>query len=363
MKKAKVGIIGCGIISDIYLKNLTSVFSNTEVHAVADLVRDKAEEKAEKYGIPKVLSTEKLLKDKDIDIVLNLTIPKVHGDIALAALKAGKHVYNEKPLTIKRSNARKILETAKKKKLRVGCAPDTFLGAGLQTCRDVIEQGVIGEVIGATAFMTCRGHESWHADPEFYYKAGGGPLFDMGPYYITALISLAGPVKRVSGTARVTFPTRTITSEPKNGTIIDVDVPTHLSGSLDFKNGAIGTIIMSFDVWGANLPRIEVFGSKGSLSVPDPNSFSGAVKLLKEGKKEWEEIPVERNYAENSRGLGVADMARAIEKDEPHRANGNLAYHVLDIMHSFHDSSELGRHIRLKSSCSKPALLEKDTAL
>jgi predicted dehydrogenase len=362
MKKAKIGIIGCGIISDIYLKNLTSVFSNTEVAAVADLVREKAETKAEKYGVPKVLTTEKLLADKDIDIVLNLTIPKVHGDIALAALNSGKHVYNEKPLTIKRGNARKILETAKKKKLRVGCAPDTFLGAGLQTCREVIEQGVIGEVIGATAFMTCHGHESWHADPEFYYKAGGGPLFDMGPYYITALISLAGPVQRVSGTARVTFPTRTITSEPKNGTIIDVDVPTHLSGSLDFKNGAIGTIIMSFDVWGANLPRIEVFGSKGSLSVPDPNGFAGSVKLLKAGTKEWEDIPVERNYAENSRGLGVAEMARAIEKDQLHRANGDLAYHVLDIMHSFHDSSDKGRHVKLKSSCKKPAILEKDTA-
>jgi predicted dehydrogenase len=202
--------------------------------------------------------------------------------------------------------------------------------------------------------MTCHGHESWHPDPEFYYKLGGGPMFDMGPYYLTAMVSLMGPVKRVTGSARVSFPYRTITSQPKAGTKVKVDVPTHVAGVLDFAQGAIGTILTSFDVWRASLPRIEVYGSEGSLSVPDPNGFGGPVKVFKPGDQDWREMPLTHGYPENGRGLGVADMVKGQLNKRPHRASGELAFHVLDIMHAVHDASRSGRHVTLKSTCRQP---------
>ena len=269
-------------------------------------------------------------------------------------MEAGKHVYVEKPLAITREDGKKILETAKEKGLLVGGAPDTFLGAGLQTCRKLIEDGWIGQPIGATAFMVNHGHESWHPDPEFYYKVGGGPMFDMGPYYLTALISLMGPIKRVTGSARITFPERLITSEPKYGTKISVDVPTHVAGIMDFESGAIGTILTSFDVWGSQLPRIEVYGTTGSMIVPDPNTFGGPVLIKRAGDKDWIEMPLSHGYAENSRGLGVSDMARALREGGLHRANGDMLYHVLDVMHGFHDASNQGKHIELESTCKQP---------
>ncbi|MHC4248917.1 MAG: Gfo/Idh/MocA family protein, partial [Planctomycetota bacterium] len=218
-------------------------------------------------------------------------------------------------------------------------------------CRKLIDDGAIGTPVAATAFMTCRGHESWHPDPEFYYKAGGGPVFDMGPYYITALVNLLGPVKRVTGSARVTFPERTITSKPKAGAKIAVDVPTHVAGVLDFASGAVATIIMSFDVWAASLPRIEVYGSEGSLSVPDPNGFGGPVRLWRASDREWREAPL--THAGNGRSVGVADMAAA-RSGRAHRASGDLAYHVLDVMHAVHEASAAGAHVELASTCERP---------
>lgn len=356
MKRVKVGIIGCGNISSIYFQN-GKVFDILDVAACADLIPERAKSKAEEFGIPKACSVEELLNDTEIEIVINLTIPLAHAKVDLAVLSAGKHVHGEKPLAVTREDGLKILETARKKGLRVGSAPDTFLGAGIQTCRKLIDDGWIGEPIGATAFMMCHGHESWHPDPEFYYKTGGGPMFDMGPYYLTALVSLMGPVKRVTGSARITFPERTITSEPKKGTRISVDVPTHVAGIMDFENGAIGTIITSFDCWGANLPRIEIYGTDGSLSVPDPNTFGGPVLYRKSRSKEWNEIPLAFEYEKNSRGIGVADMAYAIRSGREHRANGEMAYHILDIMHGFHDASASGKHYELKSTCKRPDAL------
>jgi predicted dehydrogenase len=276
------------------------------------------------------------------------------SEVCLAALNAGKHVYVEKPLAITREDGKKVISLAKEKGLRVGSAPDTFLGGGIQTCCKLIEDGWIGQPVAATAFMTCHGHESWHPDPEFYYEVGGGPMFDMGPYYLTAMIAMMGPVRRVTGSARMTFPQRTITSAPKYGKIIDVEVPTHVAGVLDFKNGAVGTIITSFDIWSAQLPRIEIYGSEGTLSVPDPNTFGGPVFVKRAGAAEWSQIPLTHGFAENSRGIGAADMAFALQSGRPHRANGEMAYHVLDIMHAFHDASDSGSHIELESSCDKP---------
>ncbi len=356
MKKLNVGIVGCGNISGIYFKTCAQL-ATTQITACADLLIDRAQAKAQEFKIPKACSVDEILADPKIDIILNLTIPKAHAEVALAALKAGKHVYGEKPLAVNRDDGLKILEAAKRKKLRVGSAPDTFLGGGIQTCRKLIEDGWIGDPIGATAFMTCHGHESWHPDPEFYYKVGGGPMLDMGPYYLTALVNLMGPVQRVSGATRVTFPTRTITSQPKNGTVIKVDTPTHIAGTLEFASGAVGTIITSFDVWAAQLPRIEIYGTLGSLSVPDPNGFGGTVKIFRPGQSDWAEVPLAFGYAENSRGLGVADMAAAIQSGRPHRASGELAFHVLDVMLAFEEASTAGQYVNLKSTCKKPALL------
>jgi len=238
---------------------------------------------------------------------------------------------------------------------RVGNAPDTFLGAGLQTCRKLIDDGWIGEPVAATAFMMSPGHERWHPDPAFFYQRGGGPMFDMGPYYLTALVFLLGPVRRVTGSTRITRAQRTITSQPKYGQTIDVQVPTYVTGTLDFARGAIGTIITSFDTWAAELPRIEIYGAQGTLSVPDPNTFGGPVRVRRAGSSEWSEIPLTHPYTENSRGLGVADMAHAIHSGRAHRASSELAFHVLDIMCAIHDAADQDRHIPLESSCERPA--------
>jgi len=355
IKPVKIGIVGCGNISGIYFRN-AAVLEAIEVKACADLVAERSRAKSEEFGC-QAMTVEELLGDPEIEIVLNLTTPGAHASIAMAALESGKSVYNEKPLAITREEGRQILDLAARKGLLVGCAPDTFMGAGIQTCRKLIDDGAIGEPVAATAFMMCHGHEGWHPDPEFYYKVGGGPMFDMGPYYLTALINLIGPVKRVTGSARITFPERVIGSEPKRGTVIKVDVPTHVAGIMDFENGAIGTIITSFDVWAANLPRIEIYGTEGSLSVPDPNSFGGPVRIRRAQDKEWDEVQLTHVYAENARGIGVADMAYALRSGRLHRASGELAYHVLDIMHAFHDASTQGRHVQLESTCRKPAAM------
>jgi len=354
MEPVKLGIIGCGNISGIYCQNAQKLEA-LDLVACADLIPERAEAKAREFDIPKACTPEELLADSEIEIVLNLTIPKAHEEVAVAALEAGKHVYNEKPLGITREAGRRVVETAKQKGLRVGCAPDTFLGAGIQTCRKLVDEGAIGEPIGATAFMMCHGHESWHPDPEFYYDVGGGPMLDMGPYYLTALVNLMGPVKRVTGSTAASFPTRIITSEPRHGQVVEVKTPTHLVGVLDFAEGGIGTIITTFDVWAAELPRIEIYGSLGTLSVPDPNTFGGPVRLWRDGA--WNTIPLSHGYAENSRGLGVADMAMGLRSGRPHRASGDLAYHVLDVMQAIGEASAEGRHIELESSCKRPAAL------
>ena len=354
MKKVKVGIIGCGNISGIYMQQ-SQTFDILELNACADIITERAQSQAAKYGIPRVLSVDELLADPEIEIVLNLTIPNAHASVAFAALAAGKSVYNEKPLAISREDGQKMLQIAAEEGLKVGGAPDTFMGAGIQTCIKLINDGAIGKPVAATAFMLCHGHESWHPDPEFYYKVGGGPLFDMGPYYLTALVSMLGPVVRVSGSAQASFPTRKITSQPKNGTIITVDTPTHLSATLDFSDGAVATLITSFDIWAHHLPCIEIHGTEGSLSVPDPNTFGGTVQLWTSASRKWEDVPLVPIRSENSRSIGVADMAYAIRTGRAHRANGQMAYHVLDVMHAVHDASKHSRYVCLESTCQRPA--------
>lgn len=353
MTPLRVGIVGLGNISGIYLQNLTA-YPETEVVAVADLDRKRAEAAAEKHGVPHVLTPDELIAHPDVDLVLNLTIPKAHVAVGLAAVEAGKHVYSEKPLGIELEEGRRLVAAAKAKGVRVGCAPDTFLGAGIQSCRKLIDDGAIGDPVAANAFMLCRGHETWHPSPAFYYERGGGPMLDMGPYYVTALVNLLGPVRRVTGSARASFPTRTITSQPLNGTVIPVETPTHLVGVLDFESGVIGQITTSFDVYGNSLQPIAIYGTEGTLLVPDPNGFGGEITLIKPGKSP-ESMPLTHAYAENARGVGVLDMAQAIAEDRPHRASGDLALHVLEVMLSVEAASEAGRHIQPESTVERPA--------
>jgi predicted dehydrogenase len=355
MKKSRVGIVGCGNISKIYFTNLKQ-YPELELVAAADIDIDRAKERAAEFGLAKAYTVDQILEDPDIDIIVNLTIPKAHASVCIAALQAGKHVYVEKPLAVTREEGQEIIRTAREKGLRVASAPETFLGGGIQTCRKLIDDGAIGTPVAVSGFMLSGGHESWHPDPEFYYEAGGGPMFDMGPYYLTAFVTLLGPIRRVTGSAVITHPERTITSEKKRGKIIPVEVPTHIAGVLDFESGAVGTLITSFDTpGGTTLPNIEIHGSKGTLLVPDPNNFGGIVKLRRTGSPEWEEIPLTHGYTDNNRGIGVADMARAIEEGREHRAHGDMAYHVLEAMHGFHDASRDGKHYVMQSTCSRPA--------
>lgn len=356
-QKVKVGIVGCGAISGIYFKNLTQTFDNTEVVACADLFPERAAAQAAEFGVSKSGTVADLLADPEVAIVVNLTVPKAHAEVALAAIGAGKHVHGEKPLGLSRAEGSAILAAAAKAKVRVGSAPDTFLGAGLQTCRKLIDDGWIGKPIAANAFMQCHGHESWHPSPEFYYERGGGPMLDMGPYYLTALVALIGPVARVSGSVRTTFPTRTITSQPKYGKVVTVETPTHIAGILDFADGAVGTLVTSFDVWAHHMPCIEIYGTEGSLSVPDPNGFGGAVQVKRFDTQEWMEVPLTHGYAENSRGIGVADLAAAVAGNRPHRASGELAMHVLDVMLAFEEASLAGKAVSITTPCARPAPL------
>lgn len=352
----RVGVIGCGNISSIYLQNARR-FEAISVVACADLDLTRARAKAAEFGVPRACTVEEMLADPEIDLVINLTIPQAHATVGRAALTAGKHLYNEKPLALDRVDGRALLDLAHERSLRLGAAPDTFLGAATQTGRKLIDEGAIGTPVAALAHMLCHGHERWHPDPAFYYQPGGGPLFDMGPYYLTALVALLGPVARVTGAARASFPERTITSQPRRGEKIRVEVPTHAAAVLEFAGGAIATLVTSFDVWKSEAPLLEIHGSEGSLGLPDPNGFGGRVRLHRAGEEGWHEAPLIDGYTENSRGLGVADMAEAIRLGRPHRASGELAYHVLDVMQAIHETAVDGERRTIASTCIRPVAL------
>jgi predicted dehydrogenase len=355
MRKVGIGIIGCGNISTAYLK-AAQRFPVLDIKAVADMRSEAAEKRGAEFNVPG-MRVDQLLKRDDVEIVINLTVPLAHTDVSLAVLSAGKHVHSEKPLGVNVTEARKVMELAVVKNLRVGCAPDTFLGGGHQTARKLIDDGVIGMPVAGSAFSMCPGHERWHPAPGFYYLRGGGPMLDMGPYYITDLVQLLGPVASVMGSTARPKSERLVTSEPMNGTLIPVEVATHVAGMLEFESGAVVSIAMSFDVPKHRHTPIEIYGDKGSILVPDPNRFGGEVQVAKTGG-EWETMPLTHGHVEGEfRSIGAADMATAIVTNRPHRASGALALHVLEVMEAFQTSADEGRRVRIESRVERPAMM------
>ena len=350
----RIGLIGCGVISNAYL-SISERFPILDFIACADIVPEASKRTAENFGL-EAMTTDELLARDDIEVVLNLTIPRAHGEVNLAALESGKHAFCEKPFGLDVDEGKRVLQRAQESNLRVGCAPDTFLGGGHQTVRHLVDEGAIGQPLSGTAFMMSHGVETWHPAPEFYYKPGGGPLFDMGPYYITALVNSLGPVKRVTAITSRGFDQRTITSKPKHGEIIDVEVDTHTSGVLEFHSGAVVTVVMSFDVWRHSNRFIEIHGTERSLTCPDPNGFGGRVAMNGPGR-EWEEQALTHPNIENSRSIGLADMCTGIRTGRAHRASGELAFHVLEVMDAFGRSSRSGEHIELNSRPDRPAAI------
>jgi predicted dehydrogenase len=352
----KVGIVGAGNISAQYSASLARL-PQLRVTAVCDLQHERAAALAAQHDGARVLDLPGVLAADDVDAVLVLTLPATHADVALAALAAGKHVYVEKPLATSVAEGREVVKAAAGAGLRVGCAPDTVLGTGVQTARAAVDAGRIGTPHSATAFMTTPGHERWHPDPEFYYQPGGGPLLDMGPYYLTSLVHLLGPVERVVGASSRPSATRTIGSGPKAGTSFGVAVDSTITGILEHTSGALSTLIMSFDIWAARLPRIEVHGTGGSLSVPDPNNFEGPVELYSASAVDdgWVDIGSTAGYVASGRGYGLADLALAIAEGRPHRADDELGLHVLDIMESVQQAADTHTSVELTTTCERPA--------
>jgi predicted dehydrogenase len=356
-----VGVIGCGNISPAYLR-AARLFPILDIRGLADLDRQAAEARANEFNL-KATSIEALLADPTIELIVNLTIPKAHVAVGLQAIAAGKHVHSEKPLGVAVAEARKLIKAAEARNLRVGCAPDTFLGGAHQTCRKLIDEGRIGRPIAGTAFFMCPGHERWHPNPAFYYQEGGGPMLDMGPYYITDLVNLLGPVARVAGMATKLRSKRVIASEPRRGEKIPVKTATHVAGSLEFVGGAVVTIAMSFDVARHKHVPIELYGEAGALIVPDPNYFGGEIEIAT-ADQEWTRVPTEHAYADgNYRIIGAADMATAIRRRRRHRASGELAFHVLEVMEAFQRSSDAGRFVAIKSRPKRPAPLPTGLAI
>ena len=345
-----VAFIGVGNISGIYLKNITTRFTEMKIVGLCDLVREKAEKAAAEYGIGKIYTDMyEAFDDPAVDLILNITRPFQHYEVTKQALLHGKHVYSEKPLGASIEEGRELVALAAERKLMVGGAPDTFLGAGIQTCKKLIDDGFIGRPVGASGFMMSHGPESWHPDPEFFYKYGGGPMMDMGPYYITAMTYLLGRVETVSATTSRSFQQRTMTCKEHYGEKIDVDVSTFLSGTMRFESGTVGTLTTTFDVWRSTLPCIEIYGEKGTLFVPDPNTFDGPVKLYRPEDGEVREMPLLFGNRENSRGLGLLEMARAIrDGHDDFITSSRRTFHTLDVLTAFDRSSLAGRAIEME---------------
>lgn len=342
-----VGVVGAGVISDQYLANMVG-FPDLNVACVADLDIARAEAQAKKYGVANFGPVEELLADPAVEVVVNLTVPAAHAEVTLAALGAGKHVWTEKPLALNREDGRRLLEEARRRGLRVASAPDTFLGAGMQTALRLVGQGAIGQPLTALALMQGPGPESWHPNPEFLFSPGGGPLFDIGPYYLTGLVLVLGPVSSVSAASSKSRQVRVIGSGPRAGTKFAVGAPTHYGALLRFRNGGSAQVVFSFDSYRARQGFLEVYGTEGTVALPDPNRFDGDSVVFDAGHRDG--YSVSATGSTSTRGTGVVELARALRSSQPERASGQLAYHVLDIMASVAEAAESGGTVAVESS-------------
>ena len=383
IEKVRVGVVGCGAVSGQCFKMAAS-FPIVEIVALADLQPERCESRAKEFGLAtaRICSVEQMMKDKSIECIANLTWPTAHFPITLAAIRAGKHVYSEKPIGVGLAEARKIRAAAMRKGVRVGCAPDTVLGAGVQTARKLVEDGGIGRPVAFTAFMMHRGVETWHPNPPYFYSPGAGPMLDMGPYYLAALLNILGPIKRVGGMASIAIPQRTITHKNKDGStgpmfgeVLDVATPDHVCGTIEFENGCVGTIVTSFathfaaheynadssmtqNIYDGRQP-ITIFGSDGTMKVPDPTRFDGPVHVRKAGESQWQSVSptFKSGYL---RGLGLADLCYAIRTGREHRANIGQAYYAMECLQGILDSSVRGRSIVPTLAYERPAAMPSD---
>ena len=376
-KSFRVGLIGTGRISDIYLKTCAT-FDELDIVVCGSLNMDESRAKAEEYGVPRVATPDEIIADPDVDCILNLTIPAAHAEISLKALEAGKHVYSEKPFVTDLADGQRVLDLAKKKGLLVGNAPDTFFGGRWQTVRKLLDSGKIGEPTGVAAFVPTHGVERHHPNPDFYYQKGGGPLLDLGPYYLTAMVFLLGPIARVAGLSRRTFPERMIENGPRTGEMVQVEVDTHCLSLIEFESGVIGEMMMSFDVWESETPRLEIYGTEGTICIPDAdpgdgaNIFQGPVWYRTRAESRWTmrprpQAPAEWCVAENThglnydaRGIGLLDLAFAAQEGRPPRASGAVAHHVYEVMQGMLDSPRRGQFVNIESTCAAPDILPEN---
>ncbi|MBQ7831044.1 MAG: Gfo/Idh/MocA family oxidoreductase [Clostridia bacterium] len=355
MRKYNVGIIGCGAISEHYLRFGRDAYSDYfQIVALGDLDVSRAQNRAREFGIAKYGLPEVVYEDESVDIIINLTVPNAHEEVNIKALESGKHVYSEKPLATSREGIKRIMEVAKKCGKRVGCAPDTFMSAPMQTAKKAIEEDWIGKPLGVNALCPMRGNEFWRPDCDFFYKKGAGPMLDMAPYYLNVFVSLFGAIDSVYSMQKMTFPQRTIKVAPRRGEKIDVEIPTHVCASLRFKNGMIGTFTNSFDIWASQTPKIEIYGEKGVMILPDPNLFEGPVYVKRFNDPEWRPLPQFVEYSKYGRGVGVMDMILSIEGNKPHKASAELAYHVTDVILSMDEAAEAKSEKKIKSTVEQP---------
>ena len=362
-----IGVIGCGNISAAYMK-LTPMFRGIDMRACADVNPEASKARADEFGL-RADTIEDLLAADDIDIIVNLTIPAAHFEVSKRVLEAGKHVYSEKPFVLALEEGKALADLASANGLRVGSAPDTFLGGAHQLARRLVDTGAVGKITSGTCFVQSPGMEMWHPNPDFFFQPGGGPILDLGPYYISNLVQLLGPVKRVGATTGMASDTRTITSEPRNGAVIPVETPTTIHALLEFQNGTQITYCASWDVWQHGHSNMELYGREGTLHVPDPNFFGGEIRMTKRdafvnGLPEWAHpfsVANDRGRA-NYRASGLADMAIAIAEGRQHRCSLEFSLHVVDVMTSILRSGETGTFIDMTTTCDRPDALGPDAA-
>lgn len=366
-KALGVGIIGCGNISTAYLE-LAPMFKGYEIVAVADINMDNARAQAAKFDV-RADTVDDLLAATDVDLIINLTIPAAHVSVSRSILQAGKHVYSEKPFVLSLAEAQELGDLAKANNLRIGSAPDTFMGGSHQLARDLIDAGAIGKVTSGAAVVMSSGMEDWHPNPDFFFQKGGGPILDLGPYYICNLVQLLGPVKKVTSFTGAAHKTRTIQNGPRDGETVPVETPTTVHSVLSFENGAIITLLASWDVWASSHPIMELYGTEGTMDLPDPNFFGGTLTVTERNgdplEKSWGHpfnIPNFEQTQANYRGAGLSDMALAIADGRPHRCNDEFATHVVEVMTAILEAGETGSVMIMTTTCNRPNALGPDAA-